>query len=92
MCNWFDLLSSHGPSFVYNPKSIVVVNVQWKSEAVAIFGDLRIQVVIGPRFRGGFFGMRCEMNEYVMYKVHKWMRHFKLQHSYSWCMVTTHMQ
>ena len=78
LCNWFDLLCSRGPSFGYHPeptKSFVVVNEQWRSEAVAILGDLGIQVVTGHRFRGGFLGSHSERDEYVMSKVRKWVGH-----------------
>ena len=46
-----------------------------RSEAVAIFGDLGIQVVIGDRFLGGFLGSCSERNEHVMSKVCKWVGH-----------------
>ena len=29
----------------------------------------------GHRFLGGFFGSRSERDEYVMFKVHKWVGH-----------------
>ena len=48
MRNWFDLVCSHGPSFGYHPeptKNFVVVNEQWRSAAVAIFGGLGIVIL-----------------------------------------------
>ena len=48
--NWFN---SRGSSFGYYPeptKSFVVVNEWWRSEIVAIFGDLGVQVVTDNRF------------------------------------------
>ena len=64
--NWFDLLCSRGPSFGYHPeptKSFVVVNEQWRSEAVTIFGNLGIQIVTGHRFLGGFLGSCSKRDE-----------------------------
>ena len=76
--NWFNPLCSHGPSFGYHPeptKSFVVVNERWRSEAVAIFEDLGIQLVTGHRFLGGSLRSHNERNEYVMFKVCKWVGH-----------------
>jgi len=78
LCNWFNLLCSHGPSFGYYPeptKSFVIVNEQWMGEAAAIFGDLGVQVVTGHRFLGGFIGSCSERDEYVMSKVCRWVEH-----------------
>ena len=76
--NWFNQLCSYGPSFGYYPepiKSFVVVNKQWESDAAAVFGDLGVQVVTGDRFIGGFIGSCGERDEYVMYKVNRWVRY-----------------
>ena len=77
--NWFNVLYSRGPSFGYHPeatKSFVVVDEQWRSEAVAVFGDLGVQVVTGHRFLCGFIVSHSEKDEYVIYKVHRWVGHF----------------
>ena len=69
---WFNLLCSSGASFGHHPEctiSFVVVNDLWKNEAAAIFDDLRIQVVTGHRFLGGFIGNHSERDKYVMSKV-----------------------
>ena len=58
------------------PQSFVVVDEQWRSEAVAVFGDLGVQVVTGHRFLGGFIVSHSEKDEYVMSKVHRWVGHF----------------
>ena len=48
---------------------------RWRSEAVAVFGDLGVQVVTGHRFLGGFIESRSEKDEYVMSKVRRWVGH-----------------
>ena len=76
--NWFNVLCSRGPSFGYHSeptKSFVVVDERWRSEAVAVFGDLGVQVVTGHRFLGGFIGNQSEKDECVMSKVHRWVGH-----------------
>ena len=56
-------------------RSFVVVNERWKSDPAAVFGDLGVQVVTGHRFLGGFIGSPKERDEYVMFKVDRWVRH-----------------
>ena len=76
--NWFNVLCSRGPSFGYHPeptKSFIVVDERWRSEAVAVFGDLGVQVVTGHRFLDGFIGSQSEKDEYVMSKVRRWVGH-----------------
>ena len=76
--NWFNVLYSRGPSFGYHLeaiKSFVVVDEQWRSEAVAVFGDLGVQVVTDHRFLGGFIRSQSEKDEYVMSKVHRLVGH-----------------
>ena len=69
LCNWFSLLCSRGSGFGYYPEpktSFVVVNERWRSDVVAIFGNLGVQVVTGYRFLDGFIGRRSERDGYVM--------------------------
>ena len=40
-----------------------------------MFGDLGVQVVTGHRCLGSFIGSHKERDEYVMSKVHRWVRH-----------------
>ena len=56
-------------------KSFVVVDERWRSEAVAVFGDLGVQVVTGHRFLVGFIGSQSEKDEYVISKVRRWVGH-----------------
>ena len=49
-----------------------------ENEAAAIFGDLRIQVVTGDRFLGGFNGNHNKRDEYVLSRVRRWEGHLDL--------------
>jgi len=65
-----------GPAFGYYPeptKSFPVINECWRNDANAVFSNLKVQVVTGHRFLGGFIGSHREREEYVVSKVHRWV-------------------
>ena len=59
-------------------KVLLLLMINGKNEAAAIFGDLVIQVVTGHRFLGGFIGSHSERDEYVVSKVQRWVGHLDL--------------
>ena len=71
LSDMLDIPQQNPLKYGFSGIEVVVVNEQWRSEAVTICGDLGIQFVTGNRFPGGFLRSHSERDEYVMSKVCK---------------------
>jgi hypothetical protein len=76
LVEWLTLLMEEGPKFGYFPepaKSILIVHPAMVEEARRIFtGPLKVKVVTGARFLGGFVGEESERRAYVAVKTKEW--------------------
>jgi hypothetical protein len=77
LVEWLTLLMEEGPKFGYFPepaKSILIVAPAMVEEARRIFtGRLKVKVVTGARFLGGFVGEESERSAYVAAKTKEWV-------------------
>jgi hypothetical protein len=77
LVEWLTLLMEEGPTFGYFPepaKSILIVAPAMVEEAKRIFtGPLKVTVVTGARFLGGFVGEESKRRAYVEAKAKEWV-------------------
>ena len=76
MHDWFDELSEVGPKCGYHPElrnSILVVHQCNESNAIALFADLGVKVMIGHDFLGNFIGSQAGTEMYVEEKIQMWL-------------------
>ena len=58
---------------IFNTKNFCIVDSDFEEQAKAIFSDLKINVVTGFKFIGGFIGSGNDIEEWLIEKVQKWV-------------------
>ena len=77
---WLELLIIEGPKYGYFPephKSYLVVHPDFVEEAKEMFKDLKVIVVTGQKFLGGFIGGLSDLTEWMEKKVEIWANSVK---------------
>ena len=74
--SWLKLLMKEGPKFGYFPepeKSYLVVHLNQVEEAKVLFAELKVNVVTGNRFLGGYIGSTADTERWIIEKVKVWL-------------------
>ena len=74
--SWIDKLSIEGPKpgyYLQHKKCFCIVDSDFEEQAKAIFSDLKINVVTGFKFIGGFIGSGNDIEKWLIEKVQKWV-------------------
>ena len=74
---WLGKLMSLGPKFGYFPepdKSFLVVHPDYIDTAREIFKDLKLNIVSGKRFLGGFIGSSDDTEQWLNDQIQKWIQ------------------
>jgi hypothetical protein len=77
---WLELLMREGPKLGYYPepdKSYLVVHSDYIDEAKQIFMGLKINIVTGQKFLGGFIGGETDVSRWMEQKVDGWVQSVK---------------
>ena len=74
MKTWLQKVCKFGPKYGYFPepsKSILMVNEKFIADAKTLFEPMRLTVVTGSRYLGGFVGQSSGLKDYVYKKAEK---------------------